>query len=91
VPTFKVEIVDDRIMVEACLSVPPDGPKSDPYIALVDAGAQATMISAKVAAALGWNQNRSKNNTFPTCSLITSPYSASTSWRTNVTVRSSSQ
>ncbi len=52
-PTFNVEIVDDRIMVEATLSVPPDGPKSDPFTALVDTGAQATMISEKVANALG--------------------------------------
>jgi len=53
VPTFNVAIVDDRIMVEATLSVPPDGSKSEPFTALVDTGAQATMISAKVAQALG--------------------------------------
>ena len=40
-------------MVEATLAVPPDGSKSEPYTALVDTGAQATMISSKIAKALG--------------------------------------
>ena len=47
-PTFNVEIVENQIIVVATITVPPDGPKKGSFRALVDTGAQATMISQKV-------------------------------------------
>ena len=52
-PTLKVEIVENQIIVGATIAVPPDGPKSDPFPALVDTGAQVTMISRNVVETLG--------------------------------------
>ena len=51
-PTFNVEIVEDQIIVVATITVPPVNPKTEPFKALVDTGAQVTMISQKVVDAI---------------------------------------
>ena len=48
-PTINVEVVENQIIVAATITVPPDGPMKGSFQALVDTGAQSTMISQKLS------------------------------------------